>query len=111
MNEDFIRGLEQRTNQPFVLFAIVLPLLIAFSSSDYSEYQQAKAASINPTEAITGGLDWLIANQSRRGNWTANEGRYPTAMTALAGTALSSKALRLHKENMLTRLPKPWTIL
>ena len=88
MNEDFIRGLEQRTNQPFVLFAIVLPLLIAFSSSDYSEYQQAKAASINPTEAITGGLDWLVANQSRRGNWTANEGRYPTAMTALAGTAL-----------------------
>ena len=88
MNEDFIRGLEQRTNQPFVLFAIVLPLLIAFSSLDYSEYQQAKAASINPTEAITGGLDWLVANQSRRGNWTANEGRYPTAMTALAGTAL-----------------------
>lgn len=88
MNEDFIRGLEQRTNQPFVLFAIVLPLLIAFSSSDYGEYQQAKAASINPTEAITGGLDWLVANQSRRGNWTANEGRYPTAMTALAGTAL-----------------------
>ena len=88
MNEDFIRGLEPRTNQPFVLFAIVLPLLIAFSSSDYSEYQQAKAASINPTEAITGGLDWLVANQSRRGNWTANEGRYPTAMTALAGTAL-----------------------
>lgn len=39
-------------------------------------------------EAIRGGLDWLVATQSRRGNWAANEGRYPTAMTALAGTAL-----------------------
>jgi hypothetical protein len=34
------------------------------------------------------GLDWLRARQSRRGSWAANEGRYPTAMTALAGTAL-----------------------
>ena len=34
------------------------------------------------------GLDWLASRQSRRGSWAANEGRYPTAMTALAGTAL-----------------------
>jgi len=38
--------------------------------------------------AVTGGLDWLVARQSRRGSWSANEGRYPTAMTSLAGTAL-----------------------
>jgi len=37
---------------------------------------------------VARGLDWLEAKQTRRGNWTANEGRYPTAMTALAGTAL-----------------------
>jgi len=37
---------------------------------------------------IAKGLDWLVRKQSRRGSWAANEGRYPTAMTALAGTAL-----------------------
>jgi hypothetical protein len=38
--------------------------------------------------AVVRGLDWLAAKQSRRGSWTANENRYPTAMTALAGTAM-----------------------
>ena len=37
---------------------------------------------------IARGLDWLAAHQSRLGRWTANNGRYPTAMTAMAGTAL-----------------------
>ena len=37
---------------------------------------------------VTRGLDWLVRRQSRRGSWAANDGRYPTAMTALAGTAL-----------------------
>ncbi|MBN2473023.1 MAG: terpene cyclase/mutase family protein [Pirellulales bacterium] len=37
------------------------------------------------------GLQWLAAHQSRRGHWTANSGRYPTAMTALAGIALLSE--------------------
>ena len=37
---------------------------------------------------VTKGLDWLVRRQSRRGSWAANDGRYPTAMTALAGTAL-----------------------
>lgn len=34
------------------------------------------------------GLEWLANTQSRRGHWTANDGRYPTAMTALAGMAM-----------------------
>ncbi|MCE9604178.1 MAG: terpene cyclase/mutase family protein [Planctomycetia bacterium] len=33
------------------------------------------------------GLDWLAARQSTQGHWTANDGHYPTAMTALAGMA------------------------
>jgi hypothetical protein len=37
---------------------------------------------------VARGLDWLVGRQSRRGSWAANEGRYPVAMTALAGTAL-----------------------
>ena len=39
--------------------------------------------------AVEKGLDWLARNQSRVGHWQAAQGgRYPTAMTALAGTAL-----------------------
>ncbi|MGQ9574920.1 MAG: prenyltransferase/squalene oxidase repeat-containing protein [Thermoguttaceae bacterium] len=37
---------------------------------------------------VARGLDWLAANQSRRGFWTAAGGKYPTAMTAMAGIAL-----------------------
>jgi hypothetical protein len=37
---------------------------------------------------VTGGLDWVASTQTRLGFWTANGGRYPTAMTALAGMAL-----------------------
>ena len=47
------------------------------------------AAKKNPAweKAIKQGLDWVARTQSPiRGNWTA--GNYPTAMTALAGTAL-----------------------
>jgi len=46
------------------------------------------AAAMTVDQAVARGLDWLAARQSRRGSWTANEGRYPTAMTALAGTAM-----------------------
>jgi squalene cyclase len=34
------------------------------------------------------GLEWLARNQSRIGHWQAQGTRYPTAMTALAGTAM-----------------------
>ena len=37
-------------------------------------------------EAVTRGLKWVASTQSSLGHWTA--GSYPTAMTALAGTAL-----------------------
>ena len=36
---------------------------------------------------MRGGLEWLAAHQSRLGHWAAANDRYPTAMTALAGTA------------------------
>jgi hypothetical protein len=36
--------------------------------------------------AIQKGLEWVASSQSSLGHWTA--GNYPTAMTALAGTAL-----------------------
>jgi hypothetical protein len=38
---------------------------------------------------VSQGLEWLAASQSRGGSWTANNSSYPTAMTAMAGVALS----------------------
>jgi hypothetical protein len=49
----------------------------------------AQAATKNPKvqRTINQGLQWLANQQSRIGHWTARDGRYPTAMTALAGAA------------------------
>jgi hypothetical protein len=47
--------------------------------------------------AVDKGLEWLAQQQSGQGrpsglgHWTANDSRYPTAMTALAGIALLSE--------------------
>jgi len=48
----------------------------------------AVAARPETADVVADGLEWLAARQSRRGSWSANEGRYPTAITAIAGTAL-----------------------
>jgi hypothetical protein len=48
----------------------------------------AAAAPPQAADVVEAGLEWLAAKQSRRGNWSANESRYPTAITALAATAL-----------------------
>jgi hypothetical protein len=40
---------------------------------------------------VSRGLDWLSNTQSRLGHWSAADGRYPTAMTSLAGIALLSE--------------------
>lgn len=55
----------------------------------YGAARPANASNMDPkwTAAIKKGLDWVARTQSRRGNWTA--GGYPTAMTALAATALT----------------------
>ena len=41
-------------------------------------------------KVISEGLDYLAYNQHKLGHWTA-QGRYPTAMTALAGMAMLSE--------------------
>src|SRR5262245_66348307 len=50
--------------------------------------RRASAAKEDPKieQAIEKGLRWVAKSQSSLGHWTA--GGYPTAMTALAGTAL-----------------------
>ena len=52
---------------------------------------RAEAASVNDPKiqrVVSRGLDWVASTQSRLGHWAANDGRYPTSMTALAGVAL-----------------------
>jgi len=58
-------------------------LLLAPSSADAAKIADAKVDAL-----VNKGLDWLATSQSRLGHWTANEGQYPTAMTAMAGIAL-----------------------
>ncbi|HUY34738.1 MAG TPA: prenyltransferase/squalene oxidase repeat-containing protein [Pirellulales bacterium] len=63
---------------------IVALVLIGVTTQPAAGAQRdAKVAKV-----ISRGLDWIANTQSRQGHWTANEGRYPAAMTALAGTAL-----------------------
>lgn len=49
---------------------------------------RAAQEKIEVLESISHGLDWLAYEQHKLGHWTAQQGRYPTAMTALAGMAL-----------------------
>ncbi len=49
----------------------------------------ASADDADVRRAVDRGLQWLAARQnSRQGYWSGNGGKYPTAMTALAGNAL-----------------------
>lgn len=55
----------------------VVPRSAAAAGPDRAKWQQA----------VDKGLGWLASRQSTQGHWTANDGAYPTAMTALAGMA------------------------
>lgn len=48
---------------------------------------QARIDDPKVRQTIDGGLEWLVSQQQKMGQWTA-QGRYPTAMTALAGMAM-----------------------
>ena len=58
-------------------------LILLFTSS----VVVAQVSDADLQRAVNRGLDWLAANQSRRGHWDAN-GSYPSAMTGMAGIAL-----------------------
>ena len=65
-----------------ILALLILPLWISL-------VQPATAADEGNIDAVIGrALGWTARQQSRVGHWSANEGRYPTAMTAMAGIAL-----------------------
>ena len=64
--------------------AVLAPTLVLLAS-----LPAHAAANHRDVQRVTQrGLDWLASQQSRLGHWTANSGRYPTAMTAMAGMAL-----------------------
>ena len=69
--------------QHFVSLAVLATVLV-------STAEVATAARKPEVQrAVARGLEWLgNQQQPRTGRWTANQGRYPTAMTALAGNAL-----------------------
>ena len=50
--------------------------------------EAVRAVSPEVRRATARGLEWLSREQSRAGYWTASNGRYPAAMTGLAGMAL-----------------------
>ncbi|HEY5315276.1 MAG TPA: hypothetical protein VIK18_22280, partial [Pirellulales bacterium] len=57
------------------IFAAVVCALLAASAA---EGRMATDPKLSRT--VARGLEWLANTQSRLGHWTANEGRYPTAM-------------------------------
>ena len=65
--------------------ARALPALV-FTAASVASAAGVRDADVDRT--VTRGLDWLAAHQSRLGHWAAVDGRYPTAMTALAGIAM-----------------------
>ncbi len=65
---------------PRKLFCLALGLGVCLAT-------QVQGASDPEVELkVTQGLDWLVYQQHKLGHWTA-QGRYPTAMTSLAGMA------------------------
>ena len=71
----------RRLNCSLQLAAICLALSVSSSLASEPDVRRT----------IDRGLVWLASQQSRLGHWAANNNRYPTAMTAMAGIALLSE--------------------
>lgn len=67
----------------------VCVVLLALGLAWHAELASAQGQVTQKTvdEVIDRGLGWLAKEQSRSGHWTANDGKFPTAMTSLAGMA------------------------
>jgi hypothetical protein len=66
----------------------VLRLAVLTAVAALSNVAPAAVSTTDVNRVVARGLEWLAAHQSRLGHWTAANDRYPTSMTALAGTAL-----------------------
>jgi len=65
---------------------VVAALVLALAACGQALRADARAPETRQT--VQRGLEWLASRQSRLGHWSANDGRYPTAMTGMAGIAL-----------------------
>jgi hypothetical protein len=75
-----------RLRSGFVVGHLLLVLAGSFCFPAAVRAAAPKEADVQ--RAVSRGLEWLAGHQSRLGRWTANNGRYPTAMTGMAGIAL-----------------------
>ncbi len=66
----------------------VLVLTLGLVAVGAPSNARADARDPRIQKLVSRGLEWIASTQSRLGHWSANDGRYPTAMTALAGVAL-----------------------
>ncbi|MDR2644224.1 MAG: terpene cyclase/mutase family protein [Planctomycetaceae bacterium] len=79
------RGDKSEMNNIRTIFVTFILLAIEFT---FSGLGFAQVSDTELKRVVSRGLDWLAANQTRRGNWEANGGAYPSAMTGMAGLAL-----------------------
>ncbi len=87
---DLKSDLKQRGCAPW-LQALIYLLLVGVTFVGAASDSQAASRDPRVERVVSQGLDWLAHEQSRLGHWTAANGRYPTAITAMAGMALLSE--------------------
>lgn len=66
---------------------ITIGLAVLATAAAFPPVARASMDDPEVRKTVSGGLDWLAYQQDKLGRWTA-QGRYPTAMTALAGMAM-----------------------
>jgi hypothetical protein len=66
---------------------LVVAVAVFCATETRASAADAAFDNVKLDRAVERGLDWLASRQSTQGHWTANDGNYPTAMTALAGMA------------------------
>jgi hypothetical protein len=84
-------------------------LLSGAAAGQAQEPGRARASRVNDPEvkeAIHLGLEWLARNQHPDGHWEANNGQYPTSMTALAGMAMLMEGSTLREGRYAERINK-----
>lgn len=84
-----------RIRRMSLIALLALALMIAnpqgggrFWPMAYPSIAVAAARDAEVERVVSRGLEWLVQQQSRQGRWTANNGRYPTAITGMCGIAL-----------------------
>lgn len=65
----------------------LIVLVLAGLPALFTPPAAAAPLDVKTQKTVDRGLEWLASRQSRQGHWTASDGKYATAITALSGTA------------------------